>query len=43
MTKYILVAGAVLASLLSGTAYADSPASDFGYASAALEKVCTLA
>jgi hypothetical protein len=40
MNKRILAAGAALAGLLSGTACADSLASDFGYASAALEKIC---
>jgi hypothetical protein len=42
MNKRILAAAALIATLLltSSLAHADSPASDFGFASAALEKVC---
>jgi hypothetical protein len=38
--KRLLTATAIALGLLTGTAHADSPASDHGYATAALEKVC---
>ena len=38
--KRLLTATAIALGLLTGGAYADTPASDYGYATAALEKGC---